>query len=130
MMRFLRPLLCTAVLVAIPAIGAPLSCPQYAPAQWKLANVALNAVRVLSYPADQPLVEGEALPIMAPFDEVERKGVVYQTWNMNFDAPNYRFQVDCLYSGTERYLRIDAPDVKLCTAMWGQRRKKFSFKCE
>jgi len=53
-------------------------------------------VRVLSDPADQPLADGEALPALAPVSEWTRAGTLYQRWNINFDAPQYLLQGDCL----------------------------------
>lgn len=113
-----------------PVAAAPLSCPQVAPSTWSLPAARLDSVRVLSYPADQPMVSGEALPILAPDREWTRANILYQRWNINFDAPHYLFQVDCLYAGTQRYLRMDLPRVKQCTAAIQQRTKIVSFQCK
>ena len=87
-------------------------------------------MRVLSYPADQPQTDGEALSILAPVREWTRAGTLYQRWDINFDAPQYLFQVDCLYAGTERYLRMALPGVKQCVAAITQRTKTVSFQCK
>ena len=104
------------LMVSLPASGKPFSCPSSPPATWNLADARLNSVRVLSFPVGEPPMDEQALPIMAPFHERLQGKILYQTWNMNFDAPRYKFQVDCLYSGTERFLRRDAPGVKQCVA--------------
>ncbi|WP_402719373.1 hypothetical protein [Janthinobacterium rivuli] len=115
------------------AAAAPVvsvSCPQAAPSTWNLPAARLDSVRVLSYPADRPPVDGEALPILAPIREWTRAGTLYQRWDINFDAPRYLFQVDCLYTTTERYLRMDLPGVKQCVAAVKQRTKIVRFKCK
>ncbi|MGK5002824.1 hypothetical protein [Janthinobacterium sp. LB2P70] len=45
---------------------------------WNLPAARLDSVRVLSYPANQPLVDGGALPILAPIREWTRAGTLYQ----------------------------------------------------
>ncbi|WP_035821881.1 hypothetical protein [Janthinobacterium sp. RA13] len=115
------------------AAAAPVvsvSCPQAAPSTWNLPAARLDSVRVLSYPADRPPVDGEALPILAPIREWTSAGTLYQRWDINFDAPRYLFQVDCLYATTERYLRMDLPGVKQCVATVKQRTKIVRFKCK
>ena len=133
----MKPLALLTLLIAAaamrPAAAAPVasvSCPQAAPSTWNLPAARLDSVRVLSYPADQPRVSGEALPILAPDREWTRANILYQRWNINFDAPHYLFQVDCLYAGTQRYLRMDLPRVKQCTAAIQQRTKIVSFQCK
>ena len=115
------------------AAAAPVvsvSCPQAAPSTWNLPAARLDSVRVLSYPTNHPPVDGEALPILAPIREWTRAGTLYQRWNINFDAPHYLFQVDCLYAGTARYLRLDLPGIKQCTAAIQQRTKMVRFQCK
>lgn len=117
--------------LALPQAGAkPVSCPAVAPAEWLRPNARLEEVRILSFLTDQPQAEGEALPIMAPFNEWKKGGVLYQTWNMNFDTPRFKYQVDCLYHGTERYVRLDAPDVKQCVLKDIIRKKVISLECK
>jgi len=116
-----------------PAAAAPIasvSCPQAPPSSWNLPASKLDGVRVLSYPADQPPAAGEALPILAPDKEWTRNGTLHQRWDINFDAPEYLFQVDCLYAGTERYLRMALPGVKQCVATIAQRTKMVRFQCK
>ncbi|WP_099378165.1 STY0301 family protein [Janthinobacterium sp. BJB426] len=115
------------------AAAAPVvsvSCPQAAPSTWNLPAARLDSVRVLSYPANHPPVDGEALPILAPIREWTSAGTLYQRWDINFDAPRYLFQVDCLYATTERYLRMDLPGVKQCVATVKQRTKIVRFQCK
>jgi hypothetical protein len=119
-----------AILAAQQAAAAPLSCPQTAPPAWGLLSAKLESVRVMSFPPDQPPVEGQPLPVMAPFDEWRQGGRLYQRWNMNFDAPRFQYQVDCLYSGTERYLRLDAPSVKRCIATLNLHNAVVGFTCK
>ena len=59
-----------------------------------------------------------APPTMAPTSEAQVGRVVVQSWNMNVDAPTFQDKVDCVYSGTDRYLRLDASAVRTCTAKW------------
>lgn len=118
-----------ALMAGLPALGKPLSCPALAPAGWGLAHARLESVRVLSYPADEALNDAQPLPIMAPDDETTRAGTLVQTWRMNTDFPQFAFKFDCLYTGTERFLRIDAACVKLCVATSGTQGKTFHFQC-
>ncbi|MGK5027955.1 STY0301 family protein [Janthinobacterium sp. MDT1-19] len=128
----MKPLALLALLIAAaamrPAAAAP--CPQAAPSSWNLRAAKLDSVRVLSYPTDQPPADGEAWPILAPVREWTRAGTSYQRWDINFDAPQYLFQVDCLYAGTERYLRMALPGVKQCVATIQQRPKMVRFQCK
>ncbi len=125
-----RHLFLAAALAPLLAASRPLSCPQAAPPSWALPAARLESVRVLSFPPDQPPVDGQAMPTMAPFKEWSRAGIAYQSWNMNFDAPSYKFQVECLYSGTDRYLRLDAPEVKQCVAAVSRHAKTLTFQCK
>ena len=75
-----------------PTAAAPFSCPQAAPLSWNLPAARLDSVRVLSYPANQPPVDGGALPTLAPIREWKRAGTLYQRWNINFDAPTICFK--------------------------------------
>lgn len=130
----MKPLTLLALAIAAaamrPAAAAPVSCPQAPPSSWNLPASKLDGVRVLSYPADQPPADAEALPFLAPVSEWTRAGTLYQRWNINFDAPQYRFQADCLYAGTERYLRMALPGVKQCVATIAQRTKMVRFQCK
>ncbi|GJJ02899.1 hypothetical protein RugamoR64_34370 [Duganella rhizosphaerae] len=125
----LRSVAAVAFFVMAPALAKPLACPAVAPSSWGLANTRLESVRVLSYPAGEKIDDGRPLPIMAPDDEYERDGKLLQTWRMNLDAPKYAYKFDCLFSGTERFLRIEAPAVKRCTATSRQADQLFIFHC-
>lgn len=125
----LRCLLFAVLLPCMPTFAKPLSCPAVAPLAWGLGKVRLESVRVLSYPAAAELPASGPLPIMAPDNEIERRGILIQSWHMNNDAPRYTFKFDCLYADTDRYLRIDAPIVKRCTSSSSKQKKTFSFNC-
>lgn len=92
-------------------------CPQTAPAEWHVADGKLRAVLVLSVPAGQAINE-DAPPSIAPTREWRTKGYFHQSWVMNVEAPKFSDKVDCIYTGTERHLRLDAYAVKQCTAHW------------
>ena len=105
------------------AAAAPLSCPPQAPPAWRIADSHLEAVRVLAYMAGDTLDE-DALPSGPPDREWRRNGLLYQSWAMNEGAPPAVYQVDCLYSGTQRFLRLDASKVKRCLGRWRLREKQ------
>jgi hypothetical protein len=100
------------------AESAKIACPYNPPADWATAGSRLDAIRVLSFPSDAPpLKPGDPLPTMVPDDEsTSPDGIIHQTWNMNADAPKFKYQIDCLYTGTERFIRMDAAGVKRCDA--------------
>lgn len=100
--------------------ATPLICPQRAPANWGVKNAPLASVRVLSFKRGET-ESATAPPTMAPTSEKHIAGLVVQSWLMNVDAPTFEDKVDCLYSGTDRYLRLDAADAKTCTAKWRPR---------
>lgn len=117
------------LLLVSEALAKPLTCPASAPTEWGV-NARLESARVLSFRSGARQDENSALPIMAPVKEWERAGMLYQTWNMNFDAPAFTYQVDCLFSGTARYVRLDAGNVKRCLAKQHLRAKTFTFRCD
>jgi hypothetical protein len=80
-----------------------LECPINAPAEWKVAKSRLDRVRVLG-----PSSEG------APEKEWQMVGTLYQAWNMKAGAPRASYRVDCLYTGTPRFIRFDARSVGRC----------------
>lgn len=131
MNRLTRAIGGVALLLLVSAVLArPLTCPATAPSEWGVDNVRLESVRVLSFRVGANREEDTALPIMAPVKEWERAGVLYQTWNMNVDAPAFRYQVDCLFKGTMRYVRLEAGGVKRCLAKQRLRSKTFTFRCD
>jgi hypothetical protein len=120
--------------LAFGTAAASLSCPPQAPLEWRIDNGQLEAVRVLAYMAGDTLNE-EALPAGPPDREWRRDGMLYQSWVMNEGAPQTVYQVDCLYSGTQRYLRLDAAKVKRCLGRWRLRGEKLvqgslAFECK
>jgi hypothetical protein len=80
-----------------------LECPINAPAEWKVAKARLDRVRVLG-----PSSEG------TPEKEWQMVGTLYQAWNMKAGAPRASYRVDCLYTGTPRFIRFDARSVGRC----------------
>jgi hypothetical protein len=54
-------------------------------------HASLTAVRVLSYPADQPPEDDGSPSAMAPGRQWRHKDHYYQSWTMNFDASKYTF---------------------------------------
>lgn len=111
---------CTALDAAAAGL---LRCPLHAPPDWGIADGRLESVRVLAYLAGDTLNE-DALPSGPPDREWKRAGKLYQAWDMNAGAPHAVYQVDCLYSGTKRYLRLDASKVKRCLGRWHLRGEK------
>lgn len=113
------------------AFASPLTCPAVAPDAWGLKNAPLLSVRILSAPDAVPPDKG-TLPIIAP--EQEKHGsVIEQRWNMNVDAPKFGDFVDCLYRGTERFVRLRADQTRSCVARWrvhGNDNTLISFRCE
>ncbi|WP_152447165.1 STY0301 family protein [Janthinobacterium sp. HH01] len=126
----LLPLAVIVLFAIAPALAQPLTCPAIAPSSWGLANARLESVRVLSYPAGEQIDDSGPLPIMAPGQEREHGGTLLQIWRMNTDAPKYIYKFDCLFTGTDRFLRIEASTVKRCTATSRQADKSFSFHCK
>jgi len=124
-----------AAVMAYPATAAPLRCPERAPNDWRMATPGkLESVRVLAYLAGDKL-DDSALPSGPPDREWTRAGVLYQSWAMNAGGSNTVYQIDCLYGGTDRYLRLDAVGVKQCVAKWSLHGKlplkdSLAFRCE
>jgi hypothetical protein len=85
-----------------------LECPINAPPEWKVAKSRLDRTRVLG-----PWSEG------VPEKEWQTGGTLYQAWNMKAGAPRVSYRVDCLYTGTPRFIRFDARSVGRCV---GKRR--------
>jgi hypothetical protein len=86
-----------------------LECPINAPAEWKVAKSRLDRTRVLG-----PSAEG------VPEREWQLGGTLYQSWNMKPVGRNrIGYRVDCMYTGTGRFIRFDARSVGRCV---GKRR--------
>jgi hypothetical protein len=95
------------------AHAAVVECPANAPAAWKVGKAPLERARVLGYlPGDK--LEEKALPEGPPDKEWQRRGTLYQQWDVKAGAPPMIYQVDCLYTGTSRILRLDADRVAQC----------------
>jgi hypothetical protein len=90
-----------------------LECPAVAPADWALPQARLSAVAVLATKAGEPIDEA-APPTLVPDSETISAGSLHQRWEMNVYGPGSRFYVDCRYRGSERVLRLDAGQVKIC----------------
>jgi len=103
-------------------LASQLACPKFTPAAWGVGQKPLESVRVMSYPISTvPGVDREyyATP---PWDERGKAGFIYQTWHMNRDADEFKYEVDCIYAGTRRYFNMDLAGVSLCMARWRARR--------
>lgn len=104
------------------ALAGQRSCPKLAPAEWGVGPQALESVRVMSYPvnvAPNPDREYYATP---PWFERENGGYIYQTWYVNRDTADFKYEVDCVYGDSERYLRLDVAGMRQCVARWRARR--------
>ncbi|WP_156328143.1 MULTISPECIES: hypothetical protein [unclassified Massilia] len=82
-----------------------LECPVNAPAEWKVAKARLDRVRVFG-----PGSEG------LPDKEWQAGGVLFQSWKIKTGARRAAYQVDCLYTGTPRFIRFDARSTARCVA--------------
>jgi hypothetical protein len=114
----------TILALAVLAAGAQLStCPANSPPSWSMPKSHLESVRVVFYETTR---QGDETSVfeMAPHEEYQRGGYLYQTWNMNFDAPKYVFAVDCQYSGTDRVIPLDVSKAAQCTGKWKLRKNK------
>jgi hypothetical protein len=103
-----KALLAVLLLPWSPAHAVVLECPINAPPEWKIAKSRLDRTRVLG-----PSAEG------VPEREWQLGGTLYQAWNMKAGAPRVTYRVDCLYTGTPRFIRFDARSVGRCV---GKRR--------
>jgi hypothetical protein len=115
-------LLATIMSSQIVAVG--LTCPPKPPAEWGLSKSKLETVSVVSYPSDEAIADDDTRWAMVPTKQWQAKGKLHQSWELNFDAPKYVFKVDCGYLGTARFLRLDAANVRRCTAVWDFRNGK------
>lgn len=125
-------LLVSATLLPVAATARPLTCPVNTPPDWGAHQGKLEAIRILSAPPKYQ-IDDDALPIMAPFSQTTRNGALYEQWNINSDAPAFVYQVDCLYEGTSRYIRLDASTVSRCVSKSVKRKEAYtliSFRCE
>lgn len=97
------------------AQAAPLECPISPPSDWKVPKARLDRARILGYlPAtradDRGLAEG------LPEKEWQMGGILFQSWNMKTGSRSMSYQVDCLYAGTPRFLRMNVRNVGRCVA--------------
>lgn len=84
---------------------------------------------------DRSTLRKDALPSGPPDREWKRDGKLYQAWEMNAGPQQAVYQVDCLYNGSKRNLRLDASKVKRCLGRWRLRGEKvvqrsLIFECE
>lgn len=104
------------------ALASQLACPKVAPAAWGIGAQPLESVRVMSYPHGvTPGLDREyyATPPMA---EWSKAGHLYQSWYVNRDTDKFRYEVDCVYAGSARYLEVDVYGMQRCLARWRIRR--------
>jgi hypothetical protein len=97
------------------AHAAVLECPINAPSDWKVAKSRLDRARVLSYlpntkSDERGLAEG------LPDKEWQIGGSLFQSWNMKAGKRSLIYQVNCLYTGTARFIRFDARSAARCVA--------------
>lgn len=90
-----------------------LECPLEAPAEWGGPRGQLVGVQVLSAKRGE-VIDETAPPDLIPNRQTTHAGVVRQTWRMNADGPDWLYYVWCRYAGTDRVLRLAAPNVKRC----------------
>ena len=103
-----------------PAQAVVLECPVAAPAEWKLPKSRLDRARVLSYlptarADERSLAEG------LPEREWQVGGSLYQSWNLKAGLRGTIYQVNCLYTGTARFIRFDPRSTARCV---GKRRMR------
>ncbi|MGO4477410.1 hypothetical protein AB4Z32_14265 [Massilia sp. 2TAF26] len=97
------------------AHAAPLECPISPPADWKLPKARLDRARILGYlPATRADERGLAEGM--PEKEWQMGGILFQSWNMRTGSRSMIYQVDCLYAGTPRVLRLNVRNVGRCMA--------------
>ena len=108
-----KSVLMALLLVSWSAQAAVLECPINAPADWKLPKSRLDRARVLSYlPATRADERGLAEGL--PDQEWQVGGTLYQSWNMKAGRRAMIYQVNCLYTGTSRFIRFDARSTARC----------------
>ena len=106
------------LLIAGSAQAAVLECPINAPADWKLPKSRLDRARVLSYlPSTRADERGLAEGL--PEREWQVGGTLFQSWNMKAGRRAMVYQVNCLHTGTNRFVRFDARSAARCV---GKRR--------
>ncbi|MTV37677.1 BPSL0067 family protein [Duganella radicis] len=101
--------------------AAKMNCPQVAPEGWGEGQKQLESVRVLSYPVQTVLAADREYYAAPPWTEAERRGYIYQTWPINRDRAAFKYEVDCVYAGTDRYLSLEIANAKQCVARWRAR---------
>ena len=114
--------------------AADCSSPSFLPAS---SSIELEPARRQARRRARAVLSGESaaggwrsLAYPGPDQGVDTSRHLVSTLEYQFRCPHYLFQVDCLYAGTERYLRLDLPGVKQCTAAIQQRMKIISFHCK
>lgn len=111
------------LLAAATACATELACPKVAPAAWNIGRKPLASVRVVSYPASESLGPDRDYYAAPPWDEREKAGYIYQTWHINDDSAAFKYEVDCVYAGTRRYVSLAvATTPRTCVARWRARR--------
>lgn len=97
------------------------TCPANAPVSWGIGQKALESVRVMSYPVDVTPNADREYYATPPWQERESAGQIFQTWFVNRDLAEFRYEVDCVYEGTSRFVRLDVDGVRRCVARWRAR---------
>jgi len=102
------------------ASAAQVACPRVAPQSWAIGPRQLESVRVMSYPAMEALGPDREYYATPPWEERERAGFIEQTWHIN-ESRNFKYDVDCVYSGTKRFIQLNLADARTCVARWRAR---------
>lgn len=110
------------VLAAPTATAGPTGCPAIAPATWGGGKKVLQSVRVVSYPVGTALGSDREYYATPPWEEREKAGYILQTWHINSDNNEFKYEVDCVYEGTQRYISLEIVGKRQCVARWRARR--------
>lgn len=108
------------MIVSCAASAAQIACPQVAPKLWAIGRKPLESVRVMSYPAKETLGLDREYYATPPWEEKERTGFIEQTWHIN-ESRDFKYGVDCVYSGTERFVQLNIAGARTCVALWRAR---------
>lgn len=106
--------------IAASASAAPVACPQISPGAWAIGRKPLESVRVMSYPVGETLGRDREYYATPPWDEKEHAGFIEQTWHVN-ETPEFKYGVDCVYAGTDRFVQLNTAGSRTCVARWRAR---------
>ena len=110
-----------AALVVPRVLASQLACPKVAPAGWGIGPKSLESVRVMSYPTGTVPGDDREYYATPPWEERDSAGLIYQTWYVNRDPGQFKYEVDCVYAETPRYVSLDVRGASVCMARWRAR---------